>query len=327
MKVHFLTRASRERASSRIRAWQVVDAWNHPDVTCSQWKQLGDIERVEADVVVLQKMKPSFTGDKILERLKQRTGCRIIWDMSDPEWCTRGDVFFQRVAAHVDEFVMSTKGLQGALEDDHGIKSVVIEDRLPYTPHQKVHTPTEVPCLVWFGMFPNRDVSIVTALQTFYRLNANDVTYTIKIIDDQPNVELPDADKHIRSLVTYTEWRLDTFERELLEGDVALLPPFPGEWGKMKSWNKQLTAAWAGLPTSDGQNYTVLKQLLTDFEYRQARGRFARAWAEREGNVLQSVQQWKDLLGWDGSRTYPISNSTCLGGKYDTEMAQDDLSR
>ena len=300
MKVHFLARADRWKASSRIRAWQVVDAWNHPDVTCTLWRTLGDIETVTGDVVVLQKMKPSFTGDKILARLKQRTGCRIVWDMSDPEWMTRGDAFFQRVAGYVDHFVVSTPGLQVALKVDHGIESTVIEDRFPYTSKQKVHTPTEVPVVVWFGMFGNRDVALVSALQSFYRLNANDITYTIKIIDDRPETLLPDADKHIRSLVTYVEWRLDTFEQELLEGDVALLPPFPGEWGKMKSWNKQLTAAWAGLPTSDGQNYTVLKQLLTDWEYRAERGRFSRAWAERVGNVAQSVQQWQALLGWRG---------------------------
>lgn len=298
MKVHFLARADRWKASSRIRAWQVVDAWNHPDVTCSQWKKLEDIEQVEADVVVLQKIKPSFTGDKILERLKARTGCRVYWDMSDPEWCTRGDVFFQRVATHVDEFVMSTTGLQVALEADHGITSVVIEDRFPYTPNQKVHAPTDIPIVVWFGLFPNRDVSIAAVYQTILRLYSNDHIFILKIIDDQPDIILPDAERHIRKFVTYTKWHLDTFEQELLEGDVALLPPFPGEWGKMKSWNKQLTAAWAGLPTCDGQNYTVLKQLLTDWEYRAERGRFARAWAEREGNVIQSVQQWKDLLGW-----------------------------
>ena len=299
MNVRFLARADRWKASSRIRAWQVVDAWNHPDVTCELLHK-GMLEQITApaDVIVLQKLKPSFTGDGILARLKDRTGARLVWDMSDPEWCTRGDVFFQRVAAQIDHFVVATEGLRTGLEVDHGIKSVVIEDRLPYTLHQKVHEDTEVPVVVWFGMYGNREVSLVSALQTLYRLYANDITYRIKIIDEEPQTPLPGATKPVRSFVTYTKWDLATFEQELLEGDVALLPPFPGEWGKMKSWNKPLTAAWAGLPITDGQSYTEVKRLLTDWEYRAERGWLARAWAEREGNVLQSVQQWKDLLRW-----------------------------
>ena len=299
MNVRFLARADQWKASSRIRAWQVVDAWDHPNVTCELLhKGMLDRITVPADVIVLQKLKPSFTGDGILARLKARTGCRLVWDMSDPEWCTRGDVFFQRVAAHIDHFVVATEGLRAGLEADHGIKATVIEDRFPYTPHQKIHAPTDVPAVVWFGMFGNREVSIVSTLQTFYRLNANDITYTLTIIDEEPETPLPGATKHVRSLVTYVKWDLATFEQELLKGDVALLPPFPGEWGKMKSWNKPMTAAWAGLPFTDGQSYNEMKRLLTDWEYRAEWGQRNRAWAERAGNVLQSVQQWKYLLRW-----------------------------
>lgn len=298
MKVHFFTRASRNRASCRIRAWQIVDAWNHPDVTCSKWSLLTDLDQIEADVVVLQKPKSTLTTVETFAALKARTGCRLIWDISDPEWCTRKDSYFHKQAAFIDEFVMSTMGLQWALEADLGIKSVVIKDRFPFTEAQKVHQPTETPILVWFGMYPNRDVSLAIVIQTLFRLAANHIPYRLKVIDERPDMPLPDGQRHIRELVTFKKWTLETIEQELLTSDVALLPAFPGAWGAMKSWNKPMTAAWAGLPTTDGQDYLALKRLLTDTDYRAEQGRLARAWAEKEGNIEQSVQQWKDLLGW-----------------------------
>ena len=129
------------------------------------------------------------------------------------------------------------------------------------------------------------------------RLRANDVRFTLRIIDESPNEDL-----HLNfGWNDWTErlaWNLETFEDDLLHADIAILPGFPGRWGQMKSNNKQLTAGWAGLPCTDGQSYEELYRLLTDVQYRADRGAEARAWAERDGDVRQSVQEWKDLLGW-----------------------------
>ena len=298
MTVQFLARWTRDVASSRIRAWHVVEAWNHPDVVCAKLRDsLRYLSGIRPDVLVLQKPKMKILSLEVLEALKSQVGW-LICDFCDPDWCLASDGYFRRFAELMSAFVVSNRGLQAGLEEDWGIKSTVIEDRMPAPKAQKEHATVPVPTLVWYGQFANREICLASAALALKRLHVNRVPFRLRIIDNGGGPQSTSRDLGMAELIEYRNWSLDRFETDLLECDVALLPPHPGRWGTMKSNNKQLTAAWLGLPTTDGQDYEGLKRLLTDAEYRDRSGRRARMWAEREGHIDQSVQQWKDLTGW-----------------------------
>lgn len=298
MTVQFLARWTRDVASSRIRAWHVVEAWNHPDVVCAKQRDAFTyLSGIRSDVVVLQKPKMRMIGLDILEALRSQVGL-LICDFCDPDWCLASDGYFRRFAEMVNTFVVSNRGLQVGLEEDWGIKSTVIEDRMPPPKTQKQHGAVPVPMLVWYGQNANREICLASAALSVTRLRVNRVPFRLRVIDNGDGPESEVRDLGLVDLIEYRAWSLPTFERDVLECDIALLPPHPGRWGSMKSNNKTLTAAWLGIPTADGQDYEELKRLLTDADYRAKRGYEARAWAEREGHIGQSVQQWKDLVVW-----------------------------
>jgi len=298
MTVQFLARWTRDIASSRIRAWHVVEAWNHPDVACAKlWESLRYQSGIRPDVLVLQKPKMKILHPETLGVLKSQVG-RLICDFCDPDWCLASDEYFRGFASHMNAFVVSNRGLQAGLEEDWGIKSTVIEDRMPPPMTVKAHGPVALPTLVWYGQNANREICLASGALSVTRLRANRVPFRLRVIDNGDGPQSESRDLGLGDLIEYRAWSLPTFERDVLECDIALLPPHPGRWGTMKSNNKRLTASWLGLPTADGQDYDELKRLLTDVEYRATRGHEAREWAEREGHIDQSVQQWKNLLGW-----------------------------
>jgi len=298
MTVQFLARWTRDIASSRIRAWHVVEAWNHPDVVCAKLRDsLRYLSGVRPDVLVLQKPKMKILTLDVLEVLKSQVGL-LVCDLCDPDWCLASDGYFRKFAELVSIFVVSNRGLQAGLEEDWGIKSTVIEDRMPPAKAQKEHGAVPVPILVWYGQFANREICLASAALAVTRLHVNRVPFRLRVIDNGDGPQSESRDLGLGDLIEYRAWSLPTFERDVLECDIALLPPHPGRWGTMKSNNKRLTAGWLGLPAADGQDYDELKRLLTDVEYRTWQGRMAREWAQRIGDIDQSVQQWKDLLGW-----------------------------
>jgi len=297
MNVTFVARGGVQTASSRFRAWNIVEAWQDRRVRCHWLEQIeGILDTIVADVIVLQKPDFRRVGPRLLDDLAA-TGTRLICDIPDPVWCLMKDADWRDFASRVHDFVVSNPGLGRALEEDHGIKSTVIADRMPYTAKHKEHRATLRPIMVWFGQSFSREVSLASVGQHLARIRANDIPFTLRMIDESPEEEFR-LQFGWNDWIDYRKWNLQTFEDELIQADFALLPGFPGRWGQMKSWNKPITASWAGLPVTDGQSYDELYRLLTDVQYRTDQGAKARAWAEREGDVRQSVQEWKDLLGW-----------------------------
>lgn len=299
MRVQVVACGPPQLASARFRAWSLVDAWNDPRVTCHAyhpaiWPQL------DAEVVVIQKLYPRHDTGRFLELADQVDllrvrGTHVVWDLCDPVWYWMNDAEFQDLAAGFSAIVVSSGGLQWNLEEAHGIKPVVIEDRMPSQERQKQHAPCEAPTLVWFGYYENRAPSFSTCALTLERLLANRIPFRVKIIDNAPEVRLS-AKSALSERTRHTDWQLETFQQELLEADIALLPSYPGLWGELKSANKHLTAAWAGLPVSDGQDYADLKKLILNVNYRKQEGQVLRQWAETYGHISQSVNEWKLLL-------------------------------
>mgnify|MGYP001559472937 CR=1 FL=1 len=296
LSVCFVAFGPRHLGSSRLRAWNVAEAWGVP---CIVWDDEDLPSLLIADVFIVQKVYPQphrNFATKLHQWVRQARalGKQVIWDLCDPIWYWMPDEEFRDLAALMSAVVVSSGGLQVFLEEDHGIKATVIEDRLPYQNVFKRHESQAVPTLVWFGYSSNRMPCFSAAALPLQRLLSNGIPFKLKIIDNAPEQQLA-ANSALASVTSHVRWSEDTFIPELLTSDIALLPPYPGNWGEMKSGNKMMTAAWSGLPVSDGISYTYLRDLVTNPPYRQTEGEWMRQWAETHYDVRQSVTEWMAL--------------------------------
>ena len=95
--------------------------------------------------------------------------------------------------------------------------------------------------------------------------------------------------------VYHSRWNLDQENEVLADHDVALLPPYPGPWGYLKSSNKKLTGWAAGLPVTDAQHWD---DLLALFDWRRRRDE-ARAGYDilTEGYQTQrTAAEWNEVI-------------------------------
>lgn len=299
----FIAFGDRTLAGSRIRAWQVCDAW--PEAKCVQWDVNGFLFEDTIETIVIQKIHPNasknFAHDLIhtLEHQKDN-GKTLIWDLCDAVWWWMPEEEFLRLAKCFDHIVVANDGLKDTLFDDFQIESTVIVDRLPPTYGQRAHWNVPVPRLVWYGYVGNRGMNLNGVMFVLDRLMRNKIPFQFLVIDDGPGVG-SFGNKALEALVEHRKWNPDTFDDDLMTSDIALLPPYPGLWGHVKEprmdrGHKAATACWAGLAIANGENYQELKRLLLDWKYREERGRINRAWAEIHMDVKQSVVEWKSLI-------------------------------
>lgn len=287
MKVHVITDAPRTVASARFRAWDLVEAWNSPDATCGP---LSDPRIQTADVVILTRLIGQPTTF-------QTTAPIVIWDLTDPIWCYMGDTAFRTLAERITHLTVSSHGLRQALRDEFQMDATVIEDRLPFQPMQRVHEDVPVPTLIWFGYSFNRYPAFAGVSPLLARLRKNGIVFRLQIVDDAPQLPLYEADRYgLAAITDYVPWTAGAMHERLCAADVSLLPSFPGWVGTVKSTNRLLTAAWAGLPVSDGTDYRALETWLTDVNARRKEGAVMRAMAEKYGDIRRSVEDWQRLL-------------------------------
>ena len=90
---------------------------------------------------------------------------------------------------------------------------------------------------------------------------------------------------------------------------MALLPPFPGDWGKVKSDNKMLTAWACGLPISTGEYYE-LRNLLLEPELREAAKNNNNQLAlASDFDVKHSAGEWRVLTNTQPGATIPLDGN------------------
>lgn len=287
MRVHFLTTAGRHVASARFRAWWIAEAWGSPEVTCGPADHPA---MATADIVVISSLightPPTF-----------QTAAPVIWDLTDPIWCYMGDTAFLALARRMAHLTVSSDGLRDVLRTEFGLKATVIPDRLPYQATRCGYPEPEAPTLIWFGYGFNRWPAFVGASPLLARLLRNGVRFRLQIVDDQPQLPLYERDRYgLAAITEHLLWSEETMHARLCAADVAFLPPFPGWVGRMKSHNRRLTAAWAGLPNVSGDQYDMLAGYLTNPAVRRADGLRNRAWAEMDGDIQTSVTDWQALL-------------------------------
>ncbi len=236
--------------SKYMQAAEVMDATKPHDEP--DWSHYGS--------VVFQKIWSGEWADNA-----HAAGCKVIWDVCDPSWWwSPRDV--REALYKVDLVTVSSVSLGNDLIEFAG----EIAPEVHYIPdcidpehftEKRKHAPVDVLRFVWFGMAQNRQ-ALFSALANLDRLKANGYKFTLTILDD-----LPEHKVDFAFTVLQERWRLSTEVGALASMDVALLPPYPGPWGFVKSPNKARTARMCGLPVTNGNDYREMCRLF-DHEHR-----------------------------------------------------------
>lgn len=235
------------------------------------------------------------TADLELIRAFREQGKRVYWDVCDPAWWFAPQDC-REVADLVDGVVASNERLAADFQSWYGPGKVVlsIPDRLEmdHFPLQRFQEYTDTVRLIWFGGAQNR-VALFAALVNLERLVANGYRISLTICDDQPEQQWTITDA---LTFYYTRWSLAHENEILASHDIALLPPYPGPWGKVKSNNKYLTAWASGLAVSDGQDYETLESLVSSSVLRAENA--AHGYEELIScyTADQSAAQWLEVL-------------------------------
>ena len=269
--INFIPTGDMRYASSRIRAFWPAEHMKDAYVSPPKGKNgtEAEIQLIEADTYIWQKFLH-------FEFMAANPDAKHIWDLCDPLWWFSPE--FSRMALqNCSEFICSTPALADEFHNWSGLKAHVVPDRMnmEHFTSRRIHVPRETVGFVWFGMGVNR-MSLLGAWANLARLVANGHKVSLTIIDDMPEVPLGFGDE----LGVYNvQWKLDYEVALIAQHDIALLPPYPGPWGALKSNNKRLTAWGCGLPAIDGFNYQEMLALVESHETRQS-------WANVSLNAL-----------------------------------------
>jgi hypothetical protein len=230
--------------SSRMRAWWVADKMG---AVCVQY---GDTVP-PADAYIWQKYVD-------LEVIRAMPDSAHWWDICDPMWWfSPGET--RKLLSCVNGVVCSTSALADDLRNfaGSGCPPVhVIPDRLDMAHFPIIRRPHQTNSIrfIWYGIANNR-TTLTPALINLARLHANGYSVELTIMDEKPDLPIGKFDFPIY----YTRWALGKENAVIAAHDIALLPPYPGEWGAVKSNNKQVTAWACNVPTVDGLNYKILE--------------------------------------------------------------------
>lgn len=285
MNICFITAGPIEWASSRMRAYWVAEALDERGHDCYTYNANGmPSEPKEFEAFIWQKSVN-------LDFIKANPQARHYWDVCDPSWWWQPNEC-REIAGHMTAVVASSQALADDFNEWYGEdKAVCIPDRLKLSHFhtQRQHSDVSPVRLIWFGIAANR-VALWGARANLERLVANGHKIELTIFDDRPDVPFRMSDMFP---IYHVQWELSKEVEILASHDIALLPPYPGPWGKVKSNNKALTAVSCGLPYETGNDYELLESLVS---YPAARGWEAAESVKGMLDVTQSAIEWEALL-------------------------------
>lgn len=285
----FITAGPVEWGSSRMRAyWPARYIPDSVVVTMAEVKQ-GKLP--DAAVYVFQKLIATTLAVEL-----RALGRIVVWDVCDPSW------WFDKTGAieavnNVDWIVASSLplavdlGAWAAVNGTETKKMTVIPDRVElshFDPPTR-YVPGEPVKLIWYGIAVNR-IALFAAVVNLIRWRVDGHDISLTIFDDAPDRRFPDLDAILP--VTYERWTLDTEAETLAAHHIALLPPYPGPWGRVKSNNRTVTGLAAGLQVITGESYYDLPNAINAMEA----GHDRREYVAANYNVEQSARQWVDLI-------------------------------
>lgn len=269
MKTLFIAAGPLSWASSRYRAWWTAEALQKMgyEADCQQYQNV--IAAPEAfrgyDNYIWQK---NF-GMEALGIL----GGRHYYDACDPSWWWIPDEIRQ-IAARATAVVCSSEALTADFVNwvGKGWTARHIPDRfkMEHFTRQKSHEDTTPVRFIWFGIAVNR-IALYGALANLERLVANGHEIELTICDDRPDAVFQGTNAFP---IYHTRWTLESEVEVVTNHDIAILPPYPGPWGKVKSSNKKDLAHLCNLPVWDGEIYELGRRLVSEFEYRRQCGSY-----------------------------------------------------
>lgn len=298
MKILFITQSDVRWASTRLRA-----IWPARYIKGAEVNQIDNIENwFDYDVCIFIKIFPLVDYEAIkLYRVPQ-----VWWDLCDPAWWWNPQEALQ-IVDRVDGVVVSNPILADDFEDWSGKKAHCIPDRIEpeHFPLQKSHLHigdhVDPIRLIWFGAGQNR-VALFAAVANLERLVANGHNITLTIFDDWTDQEWKFSNSFP---VNYVRWKLEHENQVIASHDIALLPPYPGAWGEVKSNNKSLTAWACGLPVSNGMDYHQLEELVSSRAARADHAQWGYRLVTEQYHVRKSADEWMELLN---ENTNPASS-------------------
>ena len=225
--------------------------------------------------------------------IKAHPDAKHFWDVCDPAWWF-SPAECREIAPLMEAVVASCPALAADYTAWASCACYTIHDRLEleHYPVQRTHEHYADPVrFIWYGASQNR-VGLFGGIANLQRLAANGVPLELTIFDDAPqNIW---SDNQIP--IYHTEWTLAQENAVIAAHDIAILPPYPGPWGKVKSNNRQLTAWACGLPATDGQDYEALYRLATERTFRQDAATLGYRALCADYDVQDSAIEWRRLL-------------------------------
>jgi len=287
MNIVFITAGPIQWASSRMRAYWVAEELRKRGHTVIVAPYSERKLAPAGDAWIWQK---SVDIDMVAD-----IDCPHFWDVCDPAWWWQPEVCAE-IASVIDGVVASS----GALAMDYNewepagtSMAVTIPDCLDFTHFdmRRVHEEVEPVRLIWYGIAANR-VALWGAKAMLERLVANSYRIELTIMDDRPDVRFAFSDAFP---IYHTQWSLEREVEIISSHDIALLPPYPGPWGRVKSNNKRLTAVACGLPVVS-DSYHVLEKLM-DAKTRELYVLESLPVMQRAHDIAVAADKWEQLLG------------------------------
>lgn len=288
MRVCFITAGDINFASSRMRAYWVAEEMKDASVSIINQQEIPS----DVDACIWQKAVN-------MQYIEHNSDKRHYWDVCDPVWWFQPE-YCQQVLEHIDGVVCSNEALAddfcewSGWDKGRGLSKPkrvdVIPDRLKLSHFhkQRQHEDTDPVRFIWFGYSMNR-IALWGAVANLQRLKANGYNFTLTIMDDRP-----DAPVSFDFPVRHVKWTLEQEVDILAAHDIALLPPYPGPWGKVKSDNKTKTAKMCGLPSISGCDYKEMESHMS------IERRIAGGFIDMTDHLLYDVDysafEWKVLL-------------------------------
>ena len=271
--------------SSRMRCYWPA---KYMGATVVTWNEVLSGKQIEDDRIICQKLGNIEFMRRWLDR-----GAEVWWDLCDPAWWfSPGDA--KPLAEMVTGIVASNPGLAEDFTEWSGRPCEMIPDRLEleHFPKQREHQAAKPVRFIWFGVSVNR-LTLCGAWANLARLVANGHHISLTIMDNQPELLLGLGNE---VPLNYIRFGLEIEAAVISSHDIALLPPYPGPWGKRKSNNKTLSAWACGVPVASGLDYRELVALVESAELRASEGARGRREVEEHWNVEKSAEEWMDLL-------------------------------
>lgn len=289
MKALFIAAGPLSWGSSRMRVYWPAKYMESGYYVSNDDDPKSNVEKLDDyDAYIFQKV-----FDEMLALHWKMNDKKVFWDVCDPTWWWQPQLC-RDFLRNVDGVVASSLELAEDFTAWSGMPCNTIPDRLDFEhfPRQREHSDQLPIRFVWYGVSVNR-ITLFAALANLERLAANGYPIELTIFDDRPEQPFRISDKFP---IYHLKWDLNQENRVLASHDIALIPNYPGPWGRVKSNNKTLTAWACGLPVTDGEYYDEMEMLASSKEKRIERWqRFYNVITDAY-RVEKSAAEWERLL-------------------------------